>query len=80
MSDLGIRFSSAVAYRISWILRPGVSAVAAARCSGVSDGSFLSTLRTYCMVSVDAPWVLRSPRTLDTMARRRPLTSTAPCS
>ena len=64
---------------------PGVcgrrwSAVAAARCCGGRPGSFLSTLRTYCMVSVEAPCSVLAAALVGRPTRGpRPCRSTPPC-
>ena len=67
--------STARASLISRSLRAPVCSVAAATCSGVVAVSS-STLRTYCMVSVDAPWDTSPERWLATNARAMPLKST----
>ena len=79
MSCLDSLPSSAVAYFASWILRAAVSAVAAARCAAVRFGSSLSTFRTYCMVSVEAPCETWPLPLLATNARMTALRSTPPC-
>ena len=49
------RFSSSMASRISRSLRAVVCSVASSASCGVCAPS-RSAIRTYCMVSVDAPW------------------------
>ena len=72
-------FSSASAYRISRIFRPGVSDVASTTsCGELAEYSMAS--RTYCMVSVEAPWVVSPADWLATNARATPLASTPWCS
>ena len=73
------RCSSAAAYRTSWSLRVAVSAVAAARCDPLAPGAILSTFRTYCMVSVEAPCSAEPLPVSATSARTMPRGSTAPC-
>src|SRR5260370_13597997 len=79
ISCLEYFLSSQIAYRISVILRPALSAVAFTLSCGERLGSSLSTLRTYCMVRVDAPCCAAPPLLLDTKARTTERRSTPPC-
>ena len=74
-----IRFSSAMASRISRSLRALSWAVASTASCGLSAES-RSTLRTYCMVSVEAPCDTPPACWLATNARTVPLRSTPWCS
>jgi hypothetical protein len=60
-------------------LRSVVIAVAAARCCSLSFGSLISTLRTYCMVSVEAPCRVVPSRLFTVNARISPRRSTPLC-
>jgi hypothetical protein len=72
-------FSSASASRISRTLRALVCSVASCTSSGVCAPS-RSAIRTYCMVSVEAPWETPPACWLATNARAMPLASTPLCS
>ena len=68
-----------MASRISRILRTVVCSVAAMTSLGVCAPS-RSAMRTYCMVSVDAPCETSPAVWLATKARAMPLASTPLCS
>jgi hypothetical protein len=68
-------FSTCSAYFISVILRFGVSLVASTTSCGLV-AEYASDIRTYCMVSVEAPCLLLPPWLLLTNARATPLRST----
>ena len=72
-------FSRASAYRISRILRPGVSDVASTTSCG-ELAEYSMACRTYCMVSVEAPCAVSPEDWLATNARATPFASTPWCS
>ena len=79
ISSLETRFSSSMASRISRSLRAVVCSVASIASFGVLAPS-RSAIRTYCMVSVDAPWETPPACWFATKARATPLASTPLCS